>query len=65
VHQLILDFKQTYDSVSREVLHNILIEFGIRMKLVKLIKTCLNETCSRVVVGKNLCDMVINRNGVK
>jgi hypothetical protein len=31
--------------VRREVLYNILIEFGVPMKLVRLIKMCLNETC--------------------
>jgi hypothetical protein len=40
VHQLLGDFKKAYDSVKSEVLHNILIEFGISMKLVRLIKMC-------------------------
>ena len=40
VHELFIDFKKTYDSVRREVLYNILIEFGIPMKLVRLIKKC-------------------------
>jgi len=44
VHQLFIDFKKAYDSVRREVLYKILIEFGIPMKLVRLIKLCLNET---------------------
>jgi hypothetical protein len=34
VHQLFIDFKKTYDSVRREVLYNILIEFGVPMKLL-------------------------------
>jgi len=38
VHQLFIDFKKAYDSVRREVLHNILTKFGIPMKLVRLIK---------------------------
>jgi hypothetical protein len=42
VHQLFIDFKKEYDSVRREVLHNILVEFGVPMKLVRLIKMCLN-----------------------
>jgi len=65
VHQLFIDFKETYDLVRREVLYNILIEFGIPKKLVRLIKMCLTETYSRVQVGKNLSDMFRVRNGLK
>jgi len=63
--QLFIDFKQAYVSVRREVLYNILIEFGIPMKLVRLIKMCLTETYSRVWVDKNLSDMFPIRNGLK
>jgi hypothetical protein len=38
VHQLFIDFKKACDSVRREVLYSILIEFGVFMKLVRLIK---------------------------
>jgi len=65
VHQLFIDFKKAYDSVRRKVLYNILIEFGIPKKLVRLIKMCLTEMCSRVQVGKNLSDMFPIRNGLK
>jgi hypothetical protein len=41
-HQLFIDFKKAYDSVRREVLYIILIELGVSMKLVRLIKMCLN-----------------------
>jgi hypothetical protein len=44
VNQLFIDFKKVYDSIRREALYNILIEFGIPRKLVGLIKMCLNET---------------------
>jgi hypothetical protein len=44
VHQVFMDFKKAYDSVRGEVLYSILIEFGVPMKLVRLIKMCLNET---------------------
>ena len=54
VHQLFISFKKAYDSVRREVLYNILIAFGIPMKLVRLIKLCLTKTYSRFQVGKNL-----------
>jgi hypothetical protein len=57
VHQLFIDFKKTYDSVRREVLYNILIEFGVSMKLVRLIKVFLNEPYSKVRIGKHLSDI--------
>jgi hypothetical protein len=44
VHPLFIDFEEAYDSVRREVLYNILIEFGVPMKLARLITMCLNET---------------------
>jgi sorting nexin-29 len=65
VHQLFIDFKKAYDSVSRKALQNILIEFGISRKLVGLIKMCLNETYSRVRTGKNLSDKFTIENGLK
>jgi hypothetical protein len=65
VHQLFIDFKKAYDSVRREVLYNILVEFGIPKKLVMLIKLCLTETYSRAPVGKNLSEMFPIRNSLK
>jgi len=62
---LFIDFKKAYDSVRREVLYNILIEFSIPIKLIRLIKMCLNETYCRVWVGKHLSDMFPIRNGLK
>jgi hypothetical protein len=58
VHQLFIDFKNAYGSVRREVLYNILIEFGILVTLVRVIK-------SRVRVGRQLSDMFRIRNGLK
>jgi hypothetical protein len=65
VHQLFIYFKKAYDSVRREVLYSIIIEFGIPRKLVGLIKMCLNETYSTVRIGKNLCDKFPIQNGLK
>ena len=61
----IIDFEKAYDSVRREILCNILFEFGVPRKLVRLIKMCLTETYSRVRVGKNLSDRFPIRNGLK
>jgi hypothetical protein len=65
VHQLFIDFEKAYDSVKRPVLYNILLEFGITKKLVRLIKMCLNETYSKVRVGKLLSDKFPIQNGLK
>jgi purine nucleoside phosphorylase len=43
VHQLFIDFKKAYDSVMRELLYNIFIDFGVPIKLVRLVTMCLNE----------------------
>jgi sorting nexin-29 len=65
VHQLFIDFKKAYDSVRREVLYNILLEFGIPKKLFRLIKMCLYETYSKVRAGKLLSDKFPIQNGSK
>jgi hypothetical protein len=65
IHQLFIDFKKAYDSVRREVLYNILIEFGIPRKLIRLIKMCLNETYSKIRTGKHLSGAFPIKNGLK
>ncbi|KAJ4450477.1 hypothetical protein ANN_01902 [Periplaneta americana] len=65
MHQLFIDFKNTYDSVKREVLYDILIEFGIPKKLVRLIKMCLSETYSRLRIGQFLSDAFSIHCGLK
>jgi hypothetical protein len=65
VHQLFIDFKKAYDSIKREVFYNILLEFGIPKKLVRLMKMCLNETYSKVRIGKLLSDKFPTQNVLK
>jgi hypothetical protein len=42
-------------------LYNILIEFGVPMKLVGLIEICLNETYTKVGIGKYLSDVLYTK----
>jgi hypothetical protein len=51
-HQLFIYFKKAHNSIMKEALYNILLEFGGPMKLVQLIKMCLNETYCKVHIGK-------------
>jgi hypothetical protein len=53
MRQYIRDFKKAYDSGRREVLYNNLIQFWAPMKLGRLIKMSLNETCNKVRIGKH------------
>jgi hypothetical protein len=55
-HQLFIDFKKAYDSISRKVLWHNLIEFVVPMKVVRLIKMCLNEMYSKAHIGKHLTE---------
>jgi hypothetical protein len=52
-------------SVRREVSYNILIEFGIPMKSVRVNKMCLNRMYSKVCIGKYLSDSFPMQNGLK
>jgi hypothetical protein len=65
VHELFIDFKKAYDSIKSEVLYSILLEFGVPKKLFRLIKMCLNETYSKVRIGKLLSDKFPIQNGLK
>ena len=48
---------QLFIDVRSEVLYNMLFGHDITIKVVKLTKMCLNETCSRVHVGEHLSHM--------
>jgi hypothetical protein len=58
VHRLFIDLKKADYSVRRELLYSIFIEFGAPMKLVRLIKLCLNEMYNH----KENIGMLINFN---
>jgi hypothetical protein len=49
----------------RTVLYNILFEYGVPKKLVRLIKMCLNETYRKVRVDELLSNNFSIQNGLK
>jgi hypothetical protein len=65
VHQLFTGFKKAYDSLKNEVLYNIPIEFGVPIKLIRLIAMCSNETYNEIRTSKYLSDNFPIQNGLK
>jgi Reverse transcriptase (RNA-dependent DNA polymerase). len=65
VCQLFIDFEKAYDFIKRESLYNILIKFGVPKNLVRLIKTCLDGTQSKVRIGNYLSSSFQIENGLK
>jgi hypothetical protein len=63
VCQFIIDLRKAYVSVRREVLYNVLIEFGIPMKLVRLINLYLTETL--LILSTWSCLRIRMQDGVK
>jgi len=53
IHQLYIDFKQAYDTINRAELVEIK-EFGIPMKLVRLVRMTLTNTNSKVKIQGKL-----------
>jgi hypothetical protein len=45
-------------------LYNILIEFDVPLELVRLVKMRLNETYSKVRIGKHLTENCLIQNGL-
>jgi hypothetical protein len=54
IHQLYSDYKQTYDTINRTELVEIMKEFGIPMKLVRFVKMTLANTNSKVKIQGKL-----------
>jgi len=54
IHQLYIDYKQAYDTITRAELAEIMKEFGISMKLVRLVKMTLANTNRKVKIQGKL-----------
>jgi hypothetical protein len=53
--------KKAHNFVRTELLCDILIEFGMPAKLVRLIKACQSKICSRVRIGGRLIHLLFSR----
>jgi hypothetical protein len=62
---LYISKKKAYDTVWYTIQSFNLIQFGIPMKLVRLIKMCSNETYSIIHTSKHWSDAVHIQNGLK
>ena len=56
IHQLFVDFKQAYDSIRRNIIFNIMEEFGIPRKLIRLTKATLTATKCKIMIQGALSD---------
>lgn len=52
IHQLLVDFREAYGSISREVLYNILEE--VPQKLIKVIQIIMENTLNQVKIKNQL-----------
>jgi hypothetical protein len=65
VYEPFICFKKACYSFRREVLYSVLIEFYVPVKLIRLIKMCVNETYNEVRIGKSLSDKFPIQKGLK
>jgi len=54
VYQLYVDFRQAYDSIDREKLYSIMLDFNIPRELVRLTRLTMENSESRVKIQGNL-----------
>jgi hypothetical protein len=65
VHMMFVDFEKAYDSVIRCKLNEILINFGIPKKLVRLVRMCMAGSQGGVRLGNELSEFFPIHNGLR
>jgi sorting nexin-29 len=65
IHQLYIDYKQAYDTINRAKLVKIMKEFGIPIKLVRLVKMTLANANSKVKIQGKLSPSFERINGLR
>jgi hypothetical protein len=58
-------FRYLQTSTKRDILYIIFIEVCVPIEPVRLIQMCLNQTYSRVRLGKRLSDLCPIKNGLR
>lgn len=65
LHLLFVDFEKAYDTVRRNYLWSVLIEFGIPQKLIRLIKECMENSKCKIKIGTFISDSFEVQSGVR
>lgn len=65
LHLMFIDFKQAYDSIDRSKMYNALINLEIPVKIVKLIKMTLENSCSSVTTDGIISEKFSIKKGLK
>lgn len=64
-HHLFVDFKQAYDSISRDKLLTAMYTLGIPAKLVNMCRVTLNQTRSLVAAGGETSESFVTTKGFR
>jgi sorting nexin-29 len=65
IHHLFIDFKAAYDSINRKILYSAMEEFGIPLKLVRLVKLTMARVQCLIRVQSHLSNPLEANNGLR
>lgn len=65
IHYLFIDFLKAYDSIHRDSLWNVMIEFGFPLKLINMCRLCMDDNTSRILLNGKRSDSFQNRTGLR
>jgi hypothetical protein len=65
LHNIFIDFSQTFDTVNRDAIYNSLIKHNVPDKLIKLIKLTMQQTKMKVKVNNSYSEWFETKTGVR
>jgi hypothetical protein len=65
IHHLFMDFKAAYDSINRKMLYSAMEEFGIPLKLIRLVKQTMARVQCLIRVQSYLSNPLEAKNGLR